>query len=95
MSLLSSCFALQEQSLTILAFCSYRLANAAEGGHLYGVHGSSGGYAEIIFRYAAKTLFGKEIVGPLNFKTIRNSDFKEVTLEVRPSFFIMFALTKK
>ncbi|XP_027185315.1 protein NAR1 [Coffea eugenioides] len=68
------------------------LANAAEGGHLYGIHGSSGGYAEIIFRYAAKTLFGKEIVGPLNFKTIRNSDFREVTLEVDGETVLKFAL---
>lgn len=53
-----------------------------EGGHLYGVHGSSGGYAETIFRHAAGKLYGREIKGPLEFKTIRNSDFQEVTLEV-------------
>ena len=44
--------------------------------------GSSGGYAETVFRHAAKQLFGKKIEGPLEFKTIRNSDFQEVTLEV-------------
>lgn len=63
--------------------------NVDEGGHLYGVHGSSGGYADTIFRYAAKILFGKDIVGPLDFKTIRNSDFREVTLEVSPSIMIL------
>lgn len=60
------------------------MTNVNEEGHLYGVHGSSGGYAETIFRYAAKTLFGREIEGPLEFRTIRNSDFQEVTLEVSP-----------
>lgn len=60
-----------------------RLTNITEEGQLYGVHGSSGGYAETVFRYAAKVLFGKEIKGPpLDFRTIRNSDFQEVTLEV-------------
>ena len=58
-----------------------RLSNINEEGHLYGVHGSSGGYAETIFRYAAKTLFGRHIDGPLNFRNIKNSDYQEVTLE--------------
>ena len=61
---------------------SCRLTNVTEEGQLYGVYGSSGGYAETVFRYAAKLLFGKEIKGPLGFRTIRNSDFQEVTLEV-------------
>jgi hypothetical protein len=58
-----------------------RLTNINDEGYLYGVRGSSGGYAETIFRYAAKTLFGRHIDGPLNFRNIRNSDFQEVTLE--------------
>ncbi|GAY60938.1 hypothetical protein CUMW_205940 [Citrus unshiu] len=33
-------------------------------GHLYGVAGSSGGYAETVFRHAAKTLFGKVMACP-------------------------------
>ncbi|RVW87115.1 Protein NAR1 [Vitis vinifera] len=45
------------------------LTNVNEEGHLYGVQGSSGGYADTIFRYAAKTLFGRELKGPLDFKT--------------------------
>ncbi|KHN03534.1 Cytosolic Fe-S cluster assembly factor NARFL [Glycine soja] len=57
------------------------LTNINEDGYLYGVSGSSGGYAETIFQYAAKTLFGRQIDGPLTFKNIRNSDFQEVTLE--------------
>jgi len=63
-------------------FVCHRLTNVDEEGHLYGVSGGSGGYAETIFRHAAKILFGKEIEGPLDFRTIRNSDFREVTLEV-------------
>ncbi|XP_010252728.1 PREDICTED: protein NAR1 isoform X2 [Nelumbo nucifera] len=68
------------------------LTNVDEEGHLYGVLGSSGGYAETIFRHAAKTLFGKEIKGPLDFKTLRNSDFREVTLEVEGQTVLRFAL---
>lgn len=60
-----------------------RLTNVDEEGHLYGVSGGSGGYAETVFRHAAKTLFGKEIEEPLEFRSMRNSDFREVTLEVR------------
>ncbi|KAM7530854.1 hypothetical protein LguiB_034264 [Lonicera macranthoides] len=68
------------------------LTNVNEGGHLYGVHGSSGGYAETIFRHAAGKLYGREIKGPLEFKTIRNSDFQEVTLEVDGEIVLKFAL---
>ncbi|XP_027091032.1 protein NAR1-like isoform X2 [Coffea arabica] len=68
------------------------LTNLDDGNLLYGVRGSSGGYAETIFRYAAKNLFGKEIVGPLNFKTIRNPNFQEVTLEVEGETVLKFAL---
>ncbi|XP_058734494.1 protein NAR1-like [Vicia villosa] len=68
------------------------LSNINEEGHLYGVRGSSGGYAETIFRYAAKTLFGRHIDGPLNFRNIKNSDFQEVTLEVDGETVLKFAL---
>ncbi|XP_020268477.1 protein NAR1 [Asparagus officinalis] len=68
------------------------LTNVDEEGHLYGVSGGSGGYAETVFRHAAKVLFDKEIEGPLNFKTIRNSDFREVTLEVEGKIVLRFAL---
>lgn len=60
----------------------HRLSNVDEEGRLYGVSGSSGGYADTILRHAAMVLFGREIEGPLEFKTIRNADFREVTLEV-------------
>eukprot|EP00262_Sarcandra_glabra_P010880 TRINITY_DN2646_c0_g1_i1.p1 TRINITY_DN2646_c0_g1~~TRINITY_DN2646_c0_g1_i1.p1 ORF type:complete len:263 (-),score=55.40 TRINITY_DN2646_c0_g1_i1:52-744(-) len=68
------------------------LTNVDEDGHLYGVHGGSGGYAETIFRHAAKTLFGREIKGPLEFKILRNSDFREVNLEVEGKTVLKFAL---
>ncbi|KAG7019383.1 Protein NAR1, partial [Cucurbita argyrosperma subsp. argyrosperma] len=68
------------------------LTNVNEEGHLFGVRGSSGGYAETIFRHAAKLLFGKEIEGPLEFKPIRNSDFQELTLEVDGKTLLKFAL---
>jgi hypothetical protein len=63
-------------------YCNTRLTNVDEDGSLYGVSGGSGGYAETIFRYAARALFNREIEGPLDFKVLRNSDFREVTLEV-------------
>ncbi|GFP80483.1 cytosolic fe-s cluster assembly factor narfl [Phtheirospermum japonicum] len=67
------------------------LSNVDEEDNLYGVRGGSGGYADTIFRYAAKGLFGKEFEGPLEFKTIRNADFREVTLEVDGKIVLRFA----
>ncbi|KAL6582589.1 hypothetical protein OROMI_004667 [Orobanche minor] len=64
------------------------LSNVDEEGNLYGVPGSSGGYADTI----AKMLFKKEIEGPLEYKTIRNADFGEVTLEVEGKIVLRFAL---
>ncbi|XP_064997382.1 protein NAR1-like isoform X1 [Musa acuminata AAA Group] len=58
------------------------LTNVDKKGHLFGVSGGSGGYAETVFCHAAKKLFGKEIQRPIEFIHIRNSDFREVTLEV-------------
>lgn len=67
------------------------LANVTDDGCLYGVNGSSGGYAETIFRHAARVLFGKDIEGPLELKMIRNSDFREVCLEVDGKIVLKFA----
>ncbi|XP_039070320.1 protein NAR1-like [Hibiscus syriacus] len=78
--------ALEESPLDTL------LTNFDEQGHLYGVSGSSGGYAETVFRYAAKVLFGREIDGPLDFRTIRNSDFRELRLEVEGKTVMKFSL---
>ena len=68
---------------------SCRLSNVDEAGHLYGTRGGSGGYTECIFRYAASKLFGKETPTSLNFKTLRNSDFKELILEVKDIFIVV------
>ncbi|KAJ6756775.1 CYTOSOLIC FE-S CLUSTER ASSEMBLY FACTOR CG17683-RELATED [Salix purpurea] len=68
------------------------LTNVNEEGYLYGVPGSSGGYAEIVFRNAARMLYGREIEGPLAFKSLRNMDFREVTLEVDGKVVLKFAL---
>ncbi|XP_026389075.1 protein NAR1-like isoform X1 [Papaver somniferum] len=59
------------------------LTNVDEHGRLYGVSGGSGGYADTIYRHAAKVLTGKEIEGPLHFEPKRkNSDFCELNLDV-------------
>ncbi|XP_014668400.1 PREDICTED: cytosolic Fe-S cluster assembly factor narfl-like isoform X2 [Priapulus caudatus] len=42
--------------------------------------GGSGGYLEHVIRYAAKELFQLEF-SELNYKTLRNEDFREVTVE--------------
>ncbi|KAG6416438.1 hypothetical protein SASPL_123868 [Salvia splendens] len=68
------------------------LSNVDEEGNLYGVRGSSGGYADTLFRYASKMLFRKEIDGPLEYKTVRNADFRELTLEVDGKIVLRFAL---
>ncbi|CAI9290546.1 unnamed protein product [Lactuca saligna] len=68
------------------------LSNVSEEENLFGVRGSSGGYADTIFRYAAKTLFDQDLKGPLDFKTIRNSDFQEVSLQVEGKTVLKFAL---
>ncbi|XP_060208378.1 protein NAR1-like isoform X2 [Lycium barbarum] len=67
-------------------------ANIDEEGHLYGVHGSSVGYPATIYRHVAKVLLDLEVKGPIEFKTIRNSDFQEVSLEVNDKSVLKFAL---
>eukprot|EP00850_Spirogloea_muscicola_P012867 SM000085S23217 [mRNA] locus=s85:102393:106718:- [translate_table: standard] len=69
-----------------------RVTNVDEDGHLYGAQGGSGGYAESIFRYAAKVLFGRRVAEPVEFRTIRNVDFKEVSLEVDGKTVLRFAI---
>ena len=54
-----------------------------ESKKIYLNHGSgSGGHAENVLVMASKELFGKEIsFDDLKIKTLKNSDFKEITLE--------------
>ncbi|CAH0554456.1 unnamed protein product [Brassicogethes aeneus] len=51
----------------------------------------SGGYSDHIFKYAAKELFGVEGVN-LEYKTLRNQDFKEVILEKDSKVLLRFAI---
>jgi len=44
--------------------------------------GGSGGYAEYIFRSAAKEFHGRTIEGPLEYVQGKNKDWREVVLEV-------------
>ncbi|XP_075942169.1 cytosolic Fe-S cluster assembly factor narfl [Anarhichas minor] len=52
----------------------------------------SGGYLHHVFTYAAKQLFGEE-VKKLTYKTLRNKDFQEVTLEKDGVVLLSFAST--
>ncbi|XP_022251204.1 cytosolic Fe-S cluster assembly factor narfl-like isoform X2 [Limulus polyphemus] len=51
----------------------------------------SGGYCEHVFTYAAAELFG-EYSTDLTFKTLRNQDFKELTLEKDGAIVLKFAV---
>ncbi|XP_060696341.1 cytosolic Fe-S cluster assembly factor narfl isoform X1 [Hemiscyllium ocellatum] len=53
--------------------------------------GGSGGYLEHVFKHAAKELFGID-VHEITYKTLRNKDFQEVTLERDGSVLLRFAL---
>lgn len=50
----------------------------------------SGGYLHHVFTHAAKQLFGEE-VKELTYKTLRNKDFQEVTLEREGTVLLRFA----
>lgn len=51
----------------------------------------SGGYSEHIFKYAVKELFNDELT-ELNFKSLRNPDFKEITYEKNGKILLRFAI---
>jgi len=65
--------------------------NIDDSGELYGPPGGSGGYAETIFRHAAKALYGVNVT-KVEFKTVRNQDFKTATLEVDGAIKLNFAI---
>jgi len=52
----------------------------------------SGGYAEHIFKYAAKELFNEETPMELQFKALRNRDFREISLEKNGKTVLKFAI---
>uniref|UniRef100_A0A8C4N9B5 Nuclear prelamin A recognition factor-like n=1 Tax=Eptatretus burgeri TaxID=7764 RepID=A0A8C4N9B5_EPTBU len=63
----------------------------AKDGKLIGhAGGGSGGYLEHVFRYAARELFGKN-VDTVTYKTLRNKDHREVTLEMDGKVVLRFA----
>ncbi|KAJ8933935.1 hypothetical protein NQ314_013691 [Rhamnusium bicolor] len=51
----------------------------------------SGGFADHIFRYAAKELFGEELE-KLEYKSLRNPDFREVILIKEEKILLRFAI---
>ncbi|CAG9854505.1 unnamed protein product [Phyllotreta striolata] len=51
----------------------------------------SGGYSDQIFKYAARELFGRDNVN-LEYKSIRNPDFREVLLESNGEVLLRFAI---
>lgn len=61
-------------------------------GSLYNHTGStSGGYSDHVFRHAAKELFGVTI-SDVKYRTLRNQDLKEVTLELEGEVVLRFAI---
>lgn len=67
-------------------------SDLSSGPHLTSHPGSSsGGYAHNIFVRAAKELFNQDI-DELQWKVLRNNDFREVTLEVNGETVLRFAL---
>jgi cytosolic iron-sulfur assembly component 3 len=63
-------------------------------GQIAGVpeHGASGGYTENLFRYAATQLHQTEAKGALEFKTKRNADLQEISLEKDGQTVLKFAI---
>jgi iron only hydrogenase large subunit-like protein len=59
---------------------------------LWGHSGSgSGGYADFVFHYAAKNLFGEENV-TVNFINLKNPDFREAVLKKNDQVLLKFAI---
>ncbi|CAI7835049.1 unnamed protein product, partial [Closterium sp. NIES-53] len=77
----------QEQGVDFMALeerpLDSMLTNVDASGHLYGVAGGSGGYAEAVLRYAALELFGVHVPpGPLEWQQVRNADMRECSVAV-------------
>lgn len=51
----------------------------------------SGGFSDHLFKYAAKELFDMDVV-ELNYKNLRNPDFREITLEKDGKLVLRFAV---
>lgn len=64
----------------------------SSAGHLHRFETSgSGGFAEHVFKFAARTLFHEER-DSLEFKALRNPDFREVVLEKNGEVVLRFAI---
>jgi iron only hydrogenase large subunit-like protein len=64
--------------------------NIDSDGNLFGMHGPSDGFAEFVFRYAAKQLYGLEM-DKVEFKTKRNKDYKFTELVYQDQVVLSFA----
>ncbi|CAI5479008.1 unnamed protein product [Closterium sp. Yama58-4] len=78
---------LQEQGVDFMTLEEHpldsMLTNVDASGHLYGVAGGSGGYAEAVLRYAALELLGVHMPpGPLEWQAVRNADMRECSVAV-------------
>ena len=51
----------------------------------------SGGFSDFIFKHVSKTLFNEEII-EINYKNLRNPDFREVILEKNGEVVLRFAI---
>ncbi|KAJ8246055.1 hypothetical protein GJAV_G00263150 [Gymnothorax javanicus] len=67
-------------------------SNAREDELLRHEGSSSGGYLHHVYSHAAKLLFGVEVKN-LTYKTLKNKDFQEVTLEKDGTVLLRFATT--
>ncbi|GAM24614.1 hypothetical protein SAMD00019534_077890, partial [Acytostelium subglobosum LB1] len=70
----------QEAQQAQLNRCLFKNIDESSG-DLFGVEGSSGGYFEFLYRYAARELFGIT-VDKIEYQTGRNTDFMEASIEV-------------
>ncbi|KMY91500.1 probable cytosolic Fe-S cluster assembly factor GD17698 isoform X2 [Drosophila simulans] len=52
----------------------------------------SGGYAEHIFKFAAKHIFNEDLTTELEFKQLRNRDFREIILKQNGKTVLKFAI---
>ncbi|XP_054614921.1 cytosolic Fe-S cluster assembly factor narfl [Dunckerocampus dactyliophorus] len=67
-------------------------SSVRDGEFLSHAGSGSGGYLHHVFTYAAKQIFGDDIK-ELTYKTLRNKDFQEVTLEKDGTVVLSFAST--
>ncbi|XP_065358233.1 probable cytosolic Fe-S cluster assembly factor GH10760 [Calliphora vicina] len=67
-------------------------ANEMENTNVWAHENStSGGYSEHIFKYAAKELFDQDLL-TVEYKNLRNPDFREVSLEIEGKCVLKFAI---